>query len=155
MIVGMTVNTDTRTGELHLKPLKTHSVLIFSVLLLTACATTPEPSGGTFGQKVNPPKNKTQASHKTYYGKWTLIKIVYPNGDIKDFSDHPANYIHIKENEISENMPGYGKKTYNYLEKDNTLIIMAGNRLSTWNIVKSSLREMEIETVAGRYVLAR
>lgn len=155
MIVGTTVNTDTRTGELHLKPLKTHSVLIFSVLLLTACATTPEPSGGTFGQKVNPPENKTQASHKNYYGKWTLIKIVYQNGDIRDLTEQPVNYVHIKENEISEVMPGYGVRTYNYIEKDNTLLIMAGNRLSTWKIVKSTQNAMEIETSAGRYVLVR
>lgn len=138
-------------------PLKPLLVSVISLMLITACTTTPVQNTGTFGQKVSKPKNTTgnDSNNKIYLGKWTLVKVVYPNGESKDFSDQPANYIHITENEISENMPGYGKKTYNYLEKDNTLIIMAGNRLSTWKIVKNSQREMEIETAAGRYVLVR
>ena len=115
---------------------------LLSMALLTACTTT-QTNNQASSQNNNP------AMHKSYLGKWTLIKIVYPNGDIKDFSEQPANYIHINQTEITENMPGYGIKTYNYIEKDNTLIIMAGNRLSAWTIKNSSQNTLEIETAAG------
>ena len=124
---------------------------------MTGCATTPEQKSGTFGQIVNKSVSKkgSDTESKIYHGKWTLIKIVYQNGDIRDFTDKPVNYVHIKEHEISEIMPGYGVRTYNYMEKDNILIIMSGNRLSTWKIVKSTQNTMEIETSAGRYILVR
>lgn len=126
-----------------MKLVKSFVLTLVTIVMLSACATT-----------TTIPTN-SQTEHKSYFGKWTLVKIVYPNGESKDFSDQPANYIHITENEISENMPGYGIKTYNYMEKDNTLIIMAGNRLSAWTIKNSSQNTLEIETAAGVYLLER
>lgn len=128
-----------------MKPLKTLFVFVFSILLLSACATTNERASS--GDRAN--------NTHSYYGKWTLVKIVLENGEVKDFTNAPANYVHIKETEITEDMPGYGIKNYNYIEKDNTLIIMAGNRLSTWKIVKQTPNTLEIQTAAGRYVLTR
>lgn len=137
--------------------IKSLIVCALSLLLITACATTSESTSGTFGQKISKSGSKkgSDTDSKIYYGKWTLVKIIDQNGDIRDFTNEPANYVHIKEHEIAEVMHGYGVKTYNYMEKDNTFIIMSGNRLSTWKLVKSSQNSLEIETSAGRYILVR
>lgn len=128
-----------------LQPLKSLIICVFSMFLITACATTNE-----LAQSDGIAKE-----HKTYYGTWKIIKVVLQNGEIKDFSNAPANYVHIKEAEITEEIAGYGIKNYNYIEKNSLLIVMAGNRVSTWSIVKSTQSAMEIETPAGRYVLVR
>jgi hypothetical protein len=134
----------------QLKVLQSLIVCAVSLLLLSACATTNELSNSSSKRNVT-----SEAEHKSYHGKWILVKIVFENGEIQDFSDSPANYVHIKKTEITEEMPGYGVKNYNYFEKNNTFIIMSGNRLSSWKIVKQTENTLEIETAAGRYVLIR
>ena len=115
------------------------------MLLMTGCATTNElaKSDGIATQ------------YKMYYGTWKIIKVVLQNNEIKDFTNAPDNYVHIKETEITEEIAGYGLKSYNYIEKDNILVVIVENRVSAWGIVKSSQNTMEIDTPAGRYVLVR
>ena len=137
-----------------LKALQSLIICAVSLVLLSACATTNGLSNSS-GDSSGSGNAEKPAEHKSYHGKWTLVKIVFENGKIQDFSDSPANYVHIKQTEITEEMPGYGVRNYNYFEKNNTFIIMSGNRLSTWQIVKQTENILEIQTAAGRYVLTR
>lgn len=115
------------------------------MLLLSACATTNELSG----------VKETEIQHKAYYGTWKIVNVVLKNGEIKDFSNGPADYVHINETEIVEEISGYGLNNYNYIENNNIIIVMAENRVSKWSILKSTENTMELETPAGRYVLVR
>lgn len=112
---------------------------------MTACVTT-DGLGGSTG---------TEAEHKSYYGTWTIMKVVLKNGEIKDLTNGPIDYVHIRKSEIAEQISGYGIKNYNYIETDNTLIVMAGNRVSTWKIIENTRNTMEIDTPIGRYILTR
>ena len=128
-----------------MKPLKSLIVCVFSLLLMTACVTT-DGLGRSTG---------TETEHKSYYGTWTIMKVVLKNGEIKDLTNGPIDYVHIRKSEIAEEISGYGIKNYNYIATDNTLIVMAGNRMSTWKIIENTKNTMEIETPAGRYILSR
>lgn len=138
-----------------MKLLQSLIICVASLLLLSACATTSELSNSSDSNSSGSGNVEKSAEHKSYHGKWTLVKIVSENGEVQDFSDSPANYVQIKKTEITEEMPGYGVRNYNYFEKNNTFIIMSGNRLSSWKIVKQTENTLEIETAAGRYVLIR
>ncbi len=99
--------------------------------------------------------SNTEKENNSYYGKWTLNKVVHDDGDFRDFTKEPGNFIHIKKFEISEIIAGHGVRTYNYIQKGNELKFISGSSFSSWIIVKNSENSMEIDTAIGRYVLTR
>ena len=90
-----------------------------------------------------------------YYGKWTLLKVEYEDGDFKDLRNKAGHFINIGETEVSEIMAEYGVRTYPYTQEGNVLTVTSGTRNVFWTIVKSSEHAMEIDTPIGRYVLSR
>ena len=49
--------------------------------------------------------NKEVGSN-AYYGKWTLTKVVYDDGDFKDLSNKSGHFISIGKTEVSDVMNG-------------------------------------------------
>lgn len=112
-------------------------ICIFISLSLTACA------------------SKSEVDGNSYYGKWTLIKVVYDDGDFKDLSNTSGHFINIGKTEVSEIMAEYGVRTYPYTQEGNVLTVTSGPHDFTWTIVESSEHSMEIDTPIGRYILTR
>ena len=112
-------------------------VYIFSSILLVACA------------------SNTEAGSNSYYGKWTLNKVVDEDGDFRDFTKKPGNFVHIKKSEVSEIIAGHGVRSYSYTQRGNVLTLTSGTHDFIWTIMESSEHSMEIDTPIGRYVLTR
>lgn len=98
--------------------------------------------------------NKELGSN-AYYGKWTLTKVVYDDGDFKDLSNKSGHFISIGKTEVSEIMAEYGVRTYPYTQEGDVLNVNYGSGIETWTIVEPSEHSMKIDTPIGRYVLTR
>ncbi len=98
--------------------------------------------------------NKEVGSN-AYYGKWTLTKVVYDDGDFKDLINKPGHFINIGKAEVSEIMAEYGVRTYPYTQEGDVLNVNYGSGIDIWTIVESTEHSMEIDTPIGRYVLTR
>lgn len=112
-------------------------VCIFSSILLMACVSSSE------------------VDSNTYYGKWTLNKVVDEGGDFRDFTKEPGNFVHIKKSEVSEIIAGHGVRSYSYIQRGNVLTLSSGTHDFIWTIMESSEHSMEIDTPIGRYILTR
>jgi len=112
-------------------------VYIFLSILLSACA------------------SKAEVDGNSYYGKWTLNKVIYESGRFKDLSNKPGYFINIGKTEVSEIMAEYGVRTYPYTQEGNVLTVTSGTRDVTWAIVERSQYSMKIDTPIGRYILSR
>lgn len=110
--------------------------IIFSILM-AACSST------------------TEVEHTGYYGKWTLNKVVDEDGDFRGFTNHPGNFVHIKETEISEIIAGHGVRSYPYTQSGDVLTLISGGIPINWIIVISTENSLEIDTPIGRYILSR
>ena len=99
--------------------------------------------------------SNTEVENNSYYGKWTLNKVVDEDGDFRDFTKEPGNFVHIKKSEISEIIAGHGVRTYPYTQEGDVFIVTTGTHNVIWTIVESSEHSMEIDTPIGRYVLTR
>lgn len=97
----------------------------------------------------------TGVESNSYYGKWTLNKVVDEDGDFRDFTKEPGNFVHIKKSEVSEIIAGHGVRSYSYTQRSNVLTLTSGTHDFIWTIVESSEHSMEIDTPIGRYVLTR
>lgn len=117
--------------------IKSIIVSIFLSILLLACA------------------SKTEVEGNSYYGKWTLNKVIYESGRFKDLSNKPGYFINIGKSEVSEIMAENGVRTYPYTQEGDVFTVTSGTRDVTWTIVESSEHAMEIDTPIGRYVLTR
>lgn len=112
-------------------------ICIFISLSLTACA------------------SKSEVDGNSYYGKWTLNKVIDEDGDFRDFTKEAGNFVHIKEAEVSEIIAGHGVRSYLYSQQGNVFKLTSGPHNFTWTIVESSEHSMEIDTPIGRYILTR
>ena len=99
--------------------------------------------------------SKAEVEGNSYYGKWTLNKVIYESGRFKDLSDKPGYFINIGKSEVSEIMAEYGVRTYPYTQEGKTFTVTSGTRDVTWTIVESTEHSMKIDTPIGRYVLTR
>ena len=99
--------------------------------------------------------SNTEPKNNGHYGKWTLLKVVYEDGDFKDLSKETGHFIKIGKTEVSEIMAEYGVRSYPYTQKGNVLNVAYVGGDDTWTIVKSSEHTMEIDTPIGRYILSR
>jgi len=97
----------------------------------------------------------TGVDSNTYYGKWTLNKVVDEDGDFRDFTKEPGNFINIGKSEVSEIIAGHGVRSYSYIQRDNVLTLTSGTHDFIWTITESSEHSMEIGTPIGRYILTR
>jgi hypothetical protein len=97
----------------------------------------------------------TGVDSNIYYGKWTLNKVVDEDGDFRDFTKEPGNFVHIKKSEVSEIIAGHGVRSYSYIQRDNVLTLTSGTHDFIWTITESSEHSMKIDTSIGRYVLTR
>ncbi|MFT7260524.1 MAG: hypothetical protein ACI9MS_002393 [Glaciecola sp.] len=117
--------------------IKSIIVCFFFSLFITACT------------------SNSEVESNSYYGKWTLNKVVDEDGDFNDFSREPGNYVHIKKSEVSEIIAGHGVRTYPYTQKGNVFTVTSGTRDVIWTIVESTEHSMKIDTPIGRYILTR
>ena len=99
--------------------------------------------------------SNTEVEKNTYYGKWTLNKVVDEDGDFRDFTKEPENFVHIKKSEVSEIIAGHGVRRYSYIQRGNVLTLTSGTHDFIWTITESSEHSMEIDTPIGRYILSR
>jgi hypothetical protein len=99
--------------------------------------------------------SNTEVEASSYYGKWTLNKVIYDDGDFKDLSDKSGHFINIGKTEVSEIMAEYGVRTYPYTQEGDVFTVTSGTRDVTWTIIESSQHSMKIDTPIGRYVLTR
>ena len=99
--------------------------------------------------------SNTEVGSNSYYGKWTLNKVIYESGRFKDLSNKPGYFINIGKTEVSEIMAEYGVRTYPYTQEGNVLTVTSGTRDVTWAIVERSQYSMKIDTPIGRYILSR
>jgi hypothetical protein len=117
--------------------LKSIIVYVFLSFLLSACA------------------SKAEVESNSYYGKWTLNKVIYESGRFKDLSNKPGYFINIGKSEVSEIMAEHGVRTYPYTQEGDVLNVTTGTHDVTWTIVEPSEYSMKIDTPIGRYVLTR
>lgn len=117
--------------------IKSIIICIFASILLMACASSSE------------------VDSNTYYGKWTLNKVVDEDGDFRDFTKEPGNFVHIKKSEVSEIIAGHGVRSYSYIQRGNVLTLTSGTHDFIWTIMESSEHSMKIDTPIGRYILSR
>ena len=110
--------------------------IIFS-LFIVACAST------------------TGVENTSLYGKWTLNKVVDEDGDFRDFTNHPGNFVHIKQSEVSEIIAGHGVRSYPYSKNGDVLTLISGGVPINWIIVVNTERLLELDTPIGRYILSR
>jgi hypothetical protein len=96
-----------------------------------------------------------EVDSNTYYGKWTLNKVVDEDGDFRDFTKEPGNFVHIKRSEVSEIIAGHGVRSYPYTQEGDVLILISGGVPIVWSIVENSEHSMKIDTPIGRYILSR
>lgn len=96
-----------------------------------------------------------EVESNSYYGKWTLIMVVYDDGDFKDLTNKSGHFINIGKTEVSEIMAEYGVRTYPYTQEGNVFTVTSGSRNVFWTIVEKSEHSMEIDTPIGRYILTR
>ncbi|MFT6189016.1 MAG: hypothetical protein ACJARQ_000748 [Oleispira sp.] len=99
--------------------------------------------------------SNTEVGSNSYYGKWTLNKIIYKSGRSRDFTKEPGNFVHIKETEVSEIIVGHGVRSYPYTQETNVLTLISGGEPDIWRVVESTEHSMKIDTSIGRYVLTR
>ncbi len=97
----------------------------------------------------------TEVENTGYYGKWTLNKVIDEDGDFRDFTNLPGNFVHIKKSEISEIIAGHGVRSYPYTKNGDVLTLISGGVHFNWIIVVSTQRSLEIDTPIGRYILSR
>lgn len=117
--------------------IKASSVCILYAFLVAACAS---PSGSV---------------SENDYGQWTLNQVVYGDGDSKDFSSNPGNFVDISPAEISEVYAEHGKRTYSYTREGDVLTLFVGSERITWTVVDRTSGGLKIDTPIGRYVLSR
>ena len=117
--------------------IKSTIVCIFFLIFIVACA------------------SNTEVENNSYYGKWTLNTVVDEDGDFRDFTKEPGNFIHIKKSEVSEIIAGHGVRSYPYTQDGDVFTLISAGVPITWTIVESSEHSMEIDTPIGRYVLTR
>lgn len=96
-----------------------------------------------------------EVESNSYYGKWTLIKVVYDDGDFKDLSNETGHFINIGKTEVSEIMAEHGVRTYPYTQEGDVLNVTTGTHDVTWTIVEPLEHSMKIDTSIGRYILTR
>jgi hypothetical protein len=117
--------------------IKSIIICIIASFLLVACA------------------SNTEVGSNSYYGKWTLNKIIYKSGRSRDFTKEPGNFVHIKETEVSEIIVGHGVRSYPYTQEANVLTLISGGEPDIWSVVESTEHSMKIDTSIGRYILTR
>jgi hypothetical protein len=99
--------------------------------------------------------SNTEVENNGYYGKWTLNKVVDEDGDFRDFTKEPGNFVHIKKSEVSEIIAGHGVRSYSYIQRGNVLTLTSGTHDFIWTITESSKHSMKIDTPIGRYILSQ
>ncbi|MFT7110993.1 MAG: hypothetical protein ACI843_002670 [Psychrobacter glaciei] len=99
--------------------------------------------------------SNTEVESNGYYGRWTLAKVVYDDGDFKDLSNETGHFINIGKTEVSEIMAENGVRTYPYTQEGDVLNVDYGSGIDTWTIVEPLEHSMKIDTPIGRYVLTR
>lgn len=97
----------------------------------------------------------TGVENTSLYGKWTLNKVVDEDGDFIDFTNHPGNFVHIKQSEVSEIIAGHGVRTYPFTQEGDVLTLISGGVPINWIIVASTEGSLELDTPIGRYSLSR
>ena len=97
----------------------------------------------------------TGVESNSYYGKWTLNKVVDEDGDFRDFTKEPGNFVHIKKSEVSEIIAGHGVRSYPYTQEGDVLTLISGGVPIIWSVVESTEHSMKIDTPIGRYILTR
>jgi len=99
--------------------------------------------------------SNAEIESNSYYGKWTLNKVVYDDGDFKDLSNQPGHFINIGKTQVSDFLGEYGVRPYPYTQEGGVLSVTYGSSVETWAIIERSEYYMKIDTLIDRYVLVR